>query len=588
MRIVCFLLVALGFGCQKKENRELKKPNVIVILSDDQGWGDFSLHGNPNLNTPNIDQIALNGAQFENFYVQPVCSPTRAEFLTGRYHVRGGVYDTSAGGERLDLDETTVADVFKRAGYATAAYGKWHSGMQYPYHPNGRGFDDFYGFTSGHWGNYFSPMLDHNGQITKGKGYLADDLTTHAIAFIEKNQTSPFFLYVPMNTPHGPMQVPDEWYSKFQNKELDSLATPSDNEDIAFTKAALAMCENIDWNVGRIIKKLESLHLQENTIVIYFNDNGPNEFRWNGGMKGKKASTDEGGVRSPLFVQWPKKIKPGKIIEQLSGAIDLLPTLADMAGIPYQTQKKLDGISLKKLVLTEDEMLLENRTLVSQWQDKISIRSQKYRLDNKDALFDMTLDRGQANDIGNDFPEERQTLLMAKEQYTKEVLSELPEQDTRSYPLGHPDSRYTQFHAGDGQGHGNIVRSNRFPNCSFFTNWKDLDDAITWDVEVVESGMFDVTLFYTCKDGDEGSELELSFNDKRLAFTIEEAFDSPLRGMENDRVKRKNSYVKDFKPLKLGNLALERGKGELVLKANKILGTGVIDFRLLLFKRIEE
>ena len=167
-------------------------PNIVLIMSDDQGWGDLSLHGNPNLRTPNIDQLAAEGVAFERFYVSPVCSPTRAELLTGRYASRGGVYATSTGGERLDLDETTLAESFQQAGYQTACYGKWHNGMQYPYHPNARGFDDFYGFCSGHWGNYFSPMLERNGEIVQGEGYIIDDLTDKAIQFVEDNRERPF------------------------------------------------------------------------------------------------------------------------------------------------------------------------------------------------------------------------------------------------------------------------------------------------------------------------------------------------------------------------------------------------------------
>jgi arylsulfatase A-like enzyme len=143
------------------------KPNVVVFLTDDQGWGDLSLNGNLDLSTPNVDSLARDGASFDRFYVCPVCSPTRAEFLTGRYHPRSGVYSTSAGGERLDLDETTIADLFKSAGYRTGAFGKWHNGMQFPYHPNGRGFQEYYGFCSGHWGNYFSPQLERNGKLVK-------------------------------------------------------------------------------------------------------------------------------------------------------------------------------------------------------------------------------------------------------------------------------------------------------------------------------------------------------------------------------------------------------------------------------------
>jgi len=187
-------------GCiSDPDMNETLPPNVVLIVSDDQGWGDLSLHGNTNIRTPNIDSIALNGASFSKFFVSPVCSPTRAELLTGRYHPRTGVYCTSAGGERMNLDETTIADIFKQAGYATGVFGKWHNGMQYPYHPNGRGFDEFYGFASGHWGDYFSPaLLEHNGELVQGEGYLVDDFTEKALSFIETHKENPFFVYIPL------------------------------------------------------------------------------------------------------------------------------------------------------------------------------------------------------------------------------------------------------------------------------------------------------------------------------------------------------------------------------------------------------
>ena len=274
------------------------RPNIVIILSDDQGWGDLSVNGNTNISTPHIDGLAKAGAILDRFFVCPVCSPTRAEFLTGRYHPRGGVHNVTTGGERLNLDERTIAQVFKAAGYATAAFGKWHNGTQWPYHPLARGFDEFYGFTSGHWGLYFDTMMDHNGQWVRGKGFIIDDLTDHANAWIEQHKDQPFFCYVPFNTPHSPMEVPDQYLGQFANAKIKLGATRPELEDIPFTRAALAMCENIDWNVGRILQKLDDLKLSNNTIVIYFSDNGPNSNRWNGGMKGIKGSTDEGASRS--------------------------------------------------------------------------------------------------------------------------------------------------------------------------------------------------------------------------------------------------------------------------------------------------
>ncbi|MFV2070458.1 MAG: sulfatase-like hydrolase/transferase, partial [Pirellulales bacterium] len=244
-------------------------PNIVVILADDQGWGDLSLHGNTNLTTPHIDALAQDGAMFERFYACPVCSPTRAEFLTGRYHLRGGVHGVTRGKERLDLDETTIADTFQAAGYAVGAFGKWHNGMQYPYHPRGRGFDEFYGFCSGHWGNYFDPVLQHNGQRIHGKGFITDDLTDHALAFIEENKNRPFFCYLPFNTPHSPFQVPDRFWNRFRDRSLKMRHRDPEKEELDKTRCALAMCENIDGNVGRVLRKLDELQLVDNTIVVY-------------------------------------------------------------------------------------------------------------------------------------------------------------------------------------------------------------------------------------------------------------------------------------------------------------------------------
>ncbi|HET9486416.1 MAG TPA: arylsulfatase [Chryseosolibacter sp.] len=577
--IICLFAIPTVFA------QDPDKPNVVVILTDDQGWGDLSINGNTNLQTPNIDALAKNGARFANFFVSPVCSPTRAEFLTGRYHVRGGVYHTSSGGERLDLDETTIAQVFKSAGYATAAYGKWHNGMQYPYHPNARGFDDFYGFCSGHWGDYFSSQLEHNGELVQGNGFIIDDLTDKALSFLEENKEKPFFLYIPYNTPHSPMQVPDKWWNKFKDKKLDMLS--GEAEDVQFTRAALAMCENIDWNVGRVMDKLKSLRLEDNTIVVYFHDNGPNSSRWNGGLKGRKGSTDEGGVKSPLFIRWPGKIEAGKNIHAIAAAIDLLPTLADLTGVDNTSKKPLDGVSLKRLLM-ENHAPWPERMIFNHWGGSVSLRTQQYRVDGRGKLFDMQADPGQSRDIAGQILPISQTLLMEVQRWKNDVLSELPKVDNRAFTVGDPGAKYTQLPARDAVPHGNIKRSNRFPNSSFLTNWLSAQDSITWNIEVMADGDFEVVLYYTCPEAETGSAFELSFGGGKIAGRIAEGYDPPLRGMENDRVTRTESYVKDFKPLNLGIMHLRKGKGRLVLKALEIPGKQVMDFRLLMFKRVAQ
>ncbi|NND32251.1 MAG: arylsulfatase [Saprospiraceae bacterium] len=560
-------------------------PNIVLILSDDQGWGDLSINGNENLETPALDAIGHEGAVFERFYVCPVCSPTRAEMLTGRYHPRGGVYSTSAGGERLDLDEVTIAQILQKNGYRTGAFGKWHNGMQYPYHPNGRGFEEFYGFCSGHWGNYFSPMLEHNGAIVKGDGFIVDDLTDRALEFMEENRDQPFFAYLPYNTPHSPMQVPEKFWKKFANAELAMKYSDPAREDELHTRAALAMCENIDWNVARVIRKLENLSLLENTIVIYLSDNGPNGWRWNGGMKGRKGSTDEGGVRSPLIMMWKDKIKPGTKISHIASAIDLLPTLTGLANIDYEGEKQIDGKDLSPLIFNPDTTW-EDRLVFNHWNNRISVRSQQFLLDHENRLFDMSSDPGQKQDISSSLPDVANKLELEKEVWEALVLSEIPEKDLRPFLLGHPDFKYHQLPARDGNGHGNIVRSNRFPNCTYFKNWTSIEDSITWEVEVVESGDFNVTLYYTCPESDIGSTFDLIFKTDTLHGEIAEAHNPPETGMENDRHPRQESYVKDFKPLDLGTMYLEKGPGMLTMKATKIVGGQVMDVRLLMLERI--
>ena len=574
---------------------QAKQPNIVVILTDDQGWGDLSLSGNKNLSTPNIDSLARDGASFDHFFVCPVCSPTRAEFLTGRYHVRGGIYSTSAGGERLNLDEQTIGDTFKAAGYSTGAFGKWHNGMQYPYHPNGRGFDEFYGFCSGHWGDYFSPPLEHNGRIVKGNGFCIDDFTDKAITFMEDahRKKKPFFAYLPYNTPHSPMQVPDRFWKKFESKKLSMHhrdwqkpnLRPRQQENLTHVRCALAMCENIDWNVGRILQKLHNLKITDDTIVVFFHDNGPNGWRWNGGMKGRKGSTDEGGVRSPLLVRWPKGIKAGTKVKQISAAIDLLPTLTDLTNIPMVSQKKLDGRSLKPL-LHGKSASWKDRNIFSHWGGRVSVRTQQYRLDNTGKLFDMIADPGQSKDISTKNPKIAGSLRQAVVDWQDGVLSEL-KRGGRPFMIAHPDYAWTQIPARDATAHGDIKRSNRFPNCSYFTHWTKLKDKLTWETEVGASGPHEVILHYAVSKADVGAIIELSHNSSRLRATITQPNEVPVRGKENDRVLRQESYVKDFKPMRMGVIELKKGQGELTLRALKIPGSQALEFRLLMLRRVD-
>ncbi len=556
-------------------------PNIVIILADDQGWGDLSLNGNTSITTPNIDQIAANGARFDRFYVSPVCSPTRAEFLTGRYHPRSGVHGTSAGAERMHADETTLADIFQRAGYATGIFGKWHNGQQAPYHPNSRGFGEFYGFASGHWGHYFSPPLEHNNEIVRGTGYLPDDLTDQALAFIEANQNRPFLAYLPYNTPHSPMQVPDVWWDRVTRVARHHRQPEMENS--VHTRAALAMALNLDWNVGRVLGRLDTLGLREQTIVLYFSDNGPNGVRWNDGMKGRKGSTDEGGVRSPLIMQWPGKIAPNTQISTITAAIDLLPTLGELASVDLQTSNPIDGVSLVPLLEGKADPYPE-RLLFSFWNGRTSVRSQEFRLGPEGALYDMVRDPGQHVDVSAQFPDVAARMGVAREAWVQDVVPD--SFATLPFTVGHADFPLTHLPARDAIGKGNITRSNRYPNDSFLSNWTSTDDSIVWKVSVLTAGLYEAVLYYTCAEGSEGALVELSLGASSVSRRITEPHDPPLYGMADDRTPRIESYVKDFRPLALGTIHLEKGLGALTLRALEIPGPQVMHFRLLLLHRV--
>ncbi len=554
---------------------DAQPPNVVVILTDDQGWGDLSISGNENLDTPNIDRLANEGITLENFYVCQVCAPTRAEFLTGRYYPRTGVSGVSQGQGRLNYDETTIADVFKEAGYATGAFGKWHNGTQPPYHPNDRGFDEYYGFTSGHWGYYFSPPLDHNGQKVRGNGYVVDDFTDKAIEFIENNQESPFFCYVPYNTPHSPMMISERFYGKFRNAVPEMRNRDPEKEDLMMTRAALSMCENIDWNVGRILAKLQELEIDNNTIVIFFSDNGPNSLRWNGDMKGRKGAIDEGGVRSPFFIRWPNEIPAGKSIEEISGAIDLLPTLADLARIPANPKHPIDGRSIRPLLMGEAGQW-EPRSIFSIKNDQVSVRSQRFRLDNDGQLFDIEVDRGQRRNVAERYPEIVEELSAQSRQHLRDMQSEFDKHRNRPFTVGY--AKLTTLPARDGIPHGEIKRSSKAPNNSFFTHWKRTEDSITWTVDVGETKVYEAILHYTCAYGNEGSAIQLSStNGGTTKVNILEAFDPPLYDKSIERMATSHYFVKDFKAISLGKIPLNRGPATLSLQATKISGDAAID-----------
>lgn len=564
-------------------------PNVVVFLADDAGWGDYSLHGNPQVRTPHIDALAREGVSLDRFYVCPVCAPTRAEFLTGRYHPRTGVYGVSLGQERMDLDETTLAQVFQAAGYATGIFGKWHNGSQWPYHPLARGFQEFFGYTAGHWGEYFDPLLEHNGEFVRESGYIVDICTRKALEFIERHRTQPFFCFIPFTTPHSPWAVPEAYWQRFRDRPITLRGTLPEQEHLDETRCALAMLEHQDDNVGRVLQKLEDWGLADNTLVVYFSDNGPNTWRWNGGMKGRKGTTDEGGVRSICLLRWRAGLPPGRRVTPLAGAIDLAPTLASLAGIPWTGTQPLDGRDLSPL-LRGETVDWPDRLLFNAWNRQVSVRSATHRLDAQGRLYDLRHDPGQTTPVNDTQPHIAAQLRAAAQAWRRELFGDedAPSRpprpaagnrsvDPRPFPVGYREFPRTWLPARDAEPHGGIRRSASAPNSSYFVHWTSRDDAVVWNIEVHTSGRYDIELRYTCPEADAGSTLELQYGESRLRGKVWPGWDPPL-DTRQDTLPRPpaESPMKEFRPLKLGTIELTAGRGPLSLRAVEIPGREVM------------
>ena len=569
-------------------------PNIVIFLADDAGWGDYSHSGNRQVSTPNIDSIATAGVSLDRFYVCSVCSPTRAEFLTGRYHPRGGVKGVSTGQERLNIDEKTIADAFKAAGYATGAFGKWHNGSQWPYHPMARGFDEYFGHTSGHWGEYFDAPLEENGRMVRTKGYIVNVCTDRTLNFIDQNKDKPFLCYVPFTTPHSPWAAPEEDWKRFKEMPITQPATDPKAEEPDQTRCALAMIENQDMNVGRVLAKLRELKLDDNTIVVYFSDNGPNSFRWTGGMKGRKGSTDEGGLRSVCYIRWPAKIPAGHTVTQIAGAIDLMPTIMSLAGVKRVGDEPLDGRDLTPLLMQQKADWPGHRHF-STWAGNVSVRTQTHRLDHEGTLFDMIADPGQTTPINGRQPELAVELTAAVAAWRQDVLGETDKQskgkgekkktggnavDPRPLTVGYREFPITMLPARDGEPNGGVKRSSSAPNCSYFIDWTSKDDSMVWLLDVHTAGRYDVSIDYTCKVPDAGATIELSFQNASISGKVTPGWDPPLN-TNQDTLPRPTaeSQMKEFLNLNLGEVRLPAGIGPLTLRALNIPGKSVMDVR---------
>jgi arylsulfatase A-like enzyme len=389
-------------------------PNVVIVITDDQGYGDLSCHGNTELKTRQIDALHADSVRLTNFHVDPTCAPTRAALMTGRYSRRAGVWHTVMGRSLLPADETTIAERFADRGYRTAMFGKWHLGDNYPFRPQDQGFGDSLvhrgggvGQSPDFWGNdYFDDVYLRNGHEERFEGYCTDVWFREATRWLEANGDEPFLLYLATNAPHAPYNV-DEKYSK-----------PFKDAGIPDPRASFyGMIANIDENLGRFRNRLEELGLAKNTIFVFMTDNGTaaghRDGGFNAGWRGAKGSEYDGGHRVPCFIHWPAGgVTGGRDFDALTAHVDLVPTLCSLAGFPVGTEEKLDGTNLSHWLRYDEELPCappppDDRTLVvesqrvdhpEKWR-QCAVMTSRWRLVNGDELYDMGNDPGQKQNV---------------------------------------------------------------------------------------------------------------------------------------------------------------------------------------------
>jgi arylsulfatase len=429
-----------------------RRPNIVLLLTDDQGYGDLSCHGNPVLKTPNLDRLHDQAVRFSDFHVSPTCSPTRCALLTGRHEFRSGVTHTILERERMSLKATTLAQVLKGAGYTTGIFGKWHLGDEADHQPDQRGFDEVFIHGGGGIGQsypgscgdapgntYFDPVILHNGTFEKTKGYCTDVFFAQATRWIAANQgRRPFFAYIATNAPHAPLECPDQWRKPYDGKVPGNVAR------------FFGMIANIDDNVGKLLARLGEWGIERDTLVIFLNDNGGTAgvSVCNAGMRGQKGTPYLGGTRAACFWRWPGTFRPGDV-DCLTAHIDVFPTLAELVGarVPEAVAAKLEGRSLVPL-LKDSKAPWEDRILfthVGRWERgqaaqakyrNCSVRSSQFHLvcssktgAKKWELYDVKADPGEKTDLAAQQPEVVKKMEASYDRWWDAVRPDLVNED---------------------------------------------------------------------------------------------------------------------------------------------------------------
>jgi len=448
MRKFLLMILACGFSFASIAQKNIH-PNVILIITDDQGYGDLGISGNSLIKTPVIDRFAKQSLRFNDFHVSPVCAPTRSSLMTGRYSLRTGIRDTYNGGATMASSEITIAEILKQAGYRTGLFGKWHLGDNFPSRPMDQGFDESLMHLSGGMGqvgdvttyfqkdsSYFNPVLWKNGQKESFKGYCSDIFAANAIQFIEKNKSNPFFCYLSFNAPHTPLQVPEYYDQMYKNVDpsieferknpMHLKMTEKDKED---ARKVYGMVSNIDDNIGKLLKKIADLGIEENTIIIFMTDNGPQQLRYTAGMRDKKGSVYNGGTRVPFFLKYPALSKESKVIETMSAHFDVLPTLSELCHVDLPKDRKIDGKSLVPLIKGK-KVDWSDRSLFSYWTRKypelynsMAIQKAEYKLVGQ-TNYNASIEDFELYHLKND-PEELHNIVKENKAIALKLKAEL-------------------------------------------------------------------------------------------------------------------------------------------------------------------
>lgn len=456
-----------------------RPPNVLLVLTDDQGYGDIGAHGNPVLRTPNLDRLRGESLWFDRFRVSPVCSPTRACLMTGRYNYRTGVVDTFQGRSMMHPDEVTLAEALSARGYATGIFGKWHLGDNYPLRPQDQGFEEVLVHRGGGIGQpsdppgsgYFNPVLQQNGRLAQFEGYCTDVFTDAALRFIETNRNRPFFAYLATNAPHVPLEIADRWVAPYLGGGLDERVAK-----------VYGMVANADANVGRVLDRLAALGLDNDTVVVFLTDNGPQlpPERYNAGMRGAKGTVYEGGIRVPCFVRWPRGLPAGRV-DGAAAHIDLMPTLLAACGVPAPDGVAFDGRNL--LPQLRREAPWPDRALYFQWHRgdapelfrNCAAVSGRYKLVEGRELYDLQTDPAEARDLAGDLPD---------------VLARMREDCAAWFADVGATRGYAPPRIHLGTPHENPVVLTR-QDWRGAEGWRD-NNVGWWEVEVARSGEYDV------------------------------------------------------------------------------------------------